>query len=232
VALVLEGLVARAGDFTLAADLTVAAGARVALLGASGAGKSTLLLTVAGLIAPAAGRLLWQGRELTAVPPGDRPLTVLFQDGNLFPHLSVLRNVALGLRPDGRLPAEVARRAEEGLARVGLAGLGARLPRDLSGGQQSRAALARALLRARPMLLLDEPFDALGPALKARMLDLVGDILDETGATLLLVTHDPADARRLCPETIAIGDGRAAPPAPTAQVLADPPPALAAWLGG
>ncbi|MBL4542546.1 MAG: ATP-binding cassette domain-containing protein [Rhodobacteraceae bacterium] len=229
--LVLDRLVAGAGDFRLTADLTVRGGARVALLGPSGAGKSTLLAAIAGLSAPRSGRILWDGRDIAALPPGDRPLTILFQDGNLFPHLTALRNVALGLRPDGRMPPDIARRAEEGLARVGLAGLGGRLPRDLSGGQQSRAALARALLRARPLLLLDEPFDALGPGLKAQMLDLVGDILGETDATLLLVTHDPEDARRLCPETIAVTAGQAAPPVATAGLLADPPAALAAYLG-
>lgn len=230
--LTLDRLTAGAGDFALTADLEVRSGARVALLGPSGAGKSTLLLTVAGLLAPKSGRVLWQGRDLTGLAPGDRPLTVLFQDGNLFPHLSALRNVALGLDPGGRLRPDIARRAEDGLARVGLAGLGHRLPRDLSGGQQSRVALARALARARPLLLLDEPFDALGPALRTQMLDLVASIAAETGATVLLVTHEPRDARLLCPETVAVADGRAAPPAPTARVLADPPPGLAAWLCG
>jgi thiamine transport system ATP-binding protein len=118
------------------------------------------------------------------------------------------------------------------LARVGLGGLGDRKPRELTGGQQSRAALARALLRDKPHLLLDEPYAALGPALKTEMLDLLAEVLDTTGATLLMVTHDPDDARRLCPETILVAEGQAHPPMPTGPLLDAPPPALTAYLGG
>jgi thiamine transport system ATP-binding protein len=101
----------------------------------------------------------------------------------------------------------------------------------LSGGQQSRAALARALLRQRPILCLDEPFAALGPALKTEMLGLLADLADETGATVLMITHDPADARAFAPLTSLVADGVAHPPAPTAALLDNPPPALAAYLG-
>ena len=114
---------------------------------------------------------------------------------------------------------------------MGLAGLGQRKPGALSGGQQGRAALARALLRARPILLLDEPFAALGPALKAEMLDLVAEIAGQTGATVLMVTHDPADALRLADSTVLVADGLAAAPVATARLFADPPAALRAYLG-
>lgn len=227
----LEGVRLRRGDFTLEADLSIAPGARVAVIGPSASGKSTLLMGIGGFLAPEAGRILWQGEEITSLPPGKRPMTTLFQDVNLYPHLTLFQNVALGLSPRLRPTADERRRIDEALDQVGLGGLGARRPGQLSGGQQSRAALARALLRARPLLMLDEPFAALGPALKDEMLDLVASVLTRTGATLLMVTHDPADALRLTPETIVVMDGRAEPPVPTAPLLADPPPTLAAYLG-
>ena len=227
----LDGLRLERGDFHLSADLTVAAGARVAVIGPSGAGKSTLLTAIAGFLDPVAGRILWDGGEITALSPGRRPLTMLFQDVNLFHDLTVFQNVALGIAPRLRVgPAERAR-IERALGEVGLEGLGARRPGELSGGQQSRVALARALLRARPLLLLDEPFAALGPALKAEMLELVGRVQSETGATLLMVTHDPEDARALTPEVIVVANHRAEPPQPTAELLANPPEALRAYLG-
>jgi thiamine transport system ATP-binding protein len=219
------------GGFRLAADWSLPVGARVAVVGPSGAGKSSLLLTVAGFLSPAAGRILWDGRDLGPVAPGERPLSILFQDQNLFPHLTVADNVALGLSPRLRLTVADRERVVAALDRVGLAGLGDRRPAALSGGQAGRVALARALLRARPILLLDEPFAALGPALKADMLHLVAEVQAETGALAVLVTHDPGDARRFADLTVLVADGRAHPPEPTAALFAAPPPALADWLG-
>ena len=227
----LDGIVLEEPGFRLTADWTLAAGARCAVLGPSGAGKSTLLNAIAGFVAPKAGRILWQGRAINALPPGERPVTILFQDQNLFPHLTVERNLALGLAPDGRVSAPMRARIGEALERTGLAGLGGRRPGQLSGGQQGRAALARALLRARPLLLLDEPFAALGPALKGEMLALVAEVAEASGATVLMVTHDPQDARRFADLTILVAEGRAAAPVPTAELFAAPPPALAAYLG-
>ncbi|WP_299360213.1 ATP-binding cassette domain-containing protein [uncultured Paracoccus sp.] len=219
------------GDFTLRADLTVPAGARVAVIGPSGSGKSTLLALVAGFLRPDAGAVLWQGRDLAPLPPGERPVSILFQDQNLFPHLTVAQNVALGLRPDLRLtPAQHAAVAAA-LQSVGLAGMGGRRPAALSGGQQGRVALARVGLRARPILLLDEAFAALGPALKDEMLDLVAGIARDGNATVLMVTHDPDDARRFADLTIVVDEGVAAPPQPTGPLLDNPPPGLRAYLG-
>jgi thiamine transport system ATP-binding protein len=219
------------GDFRLTADWQAEPGARIAILGPSGGGKSTLLAAIAGFVTPAAGRILWQGQDITAWPPGQRPVSILFQDQNLFPHLTVAQNLALGLNPGLRLtPAEDARITAV-LDRTGLSGLGLRRPGTLSGGQQGRVALARALLRRKPVLLLDEPFAALGPALKAEMLALLSEVAAETGALTLIVTHDPADARALAPLTVVVAEGVAHPPAPTAALLDVPPPALAAYLG-
>lgn len=229
--LALEKLLLVQDDFRLSADWSLPAGARAAVIGPSGAGKSTFLMALAGFLQPTSGRILWQGRDLAQVAPGDRPLSILFQDQNLFPHLTVAQNLGLGLRPDLRLSPEQHRQVAGVLDRVGLGGMGARKPAQLSGGQLGRAALARVLLRARPMLLLDEPFAALGPALKAEMLDLLAEVAGETGATVLMVTHDPADARRFAEMSVLVADGVAAAPVPTAALFADPPPALRAYLG-
>lgn len=227
----LDHLTLAQGDFRLTANWSAKPGARIAVIGPSGSGKSTLLAAIAGFLAPANGAVRWKGQDLGALPPGQRLVTILFQDQNLFPHLTVAQNLGLGLRPDLRLsPAEQAR-VEEALARVGLAGLGQRKPAQLSGGQAGRAALARALLRARPVLLLDEPFAALGPALRAEMLALVREVADQTGALVLMVTHDPEDARALGGETVFVGDGRANPPVETGTLLANPPQALQDYLG-
>lgn len=227
----LEGVVLAQGDFRLGADWQVGKGSLVALIGPSGAGKSSLLSAIAGFFPPVAGRILWNGQALDPLPPGARPLTILFQDQNLFPHLTLAQNLGLGLRPDLRLSADQTLRVAAALERVGLAGLDLRKPAQLSGGQIGRAALARALLRAKPLLLLDEPFAALGPALKTEMLDLVAEVAHETEATVLMVTHDPADARRIAGQTVLVADGIAHPPAPTEQLFSDPPPALRAYLG-
>ncbi len=229
--LMLESLRLTQGDFTLAADLTLPTGRFAALIGPSGAGKSTLLAAISGFLKPTAGRILWNGQDITRLPPGDRPVSILFQDNNLFPHLTVDQNVGLGLVPRLRLsPAERARVAEI-LALTGLTGLGDRKPAALSGGQQSRAALARTLLSGRPLVLLDEPFSALGPGLKDEMLDLAASLLRAAGRTLIMVTHDPDDAARIADDIILVADGKAAPPVPAKELLAHPPEALRHYLG-
>ncbi len=227
----LEALVLTQDDFRLTADWGVAPGERVAVIGPSGAGKSTLLSAIAGFFPPTSGRVLWQGVDLAEVAPGKRPMTMLFQDQNLFPHLTLAQNLGLGLRVDLRLSQAEHAQVEDALERVGLSGLGQRLAAQLSGGQIGRAALARALLRARPLLLLDEPFAALGPALKAEMLALVGEVAAENGAAVLMVTHDPRDALGFAAKTVFLADGVAMAPQDTAQLFANPPAALRAYLG-
>ncbi len=227
----LEELCIRQGDFALRADFRIAPGRKAALIGPSGSGKSTLLGALGGFLPLSEGRLVWQEHEITDTPPRARPMAMLFQDNNLFPHLSLARNVGLGLRPDLKLSADDQRRVTDALARVGLAGMEGRKPAALSGGQQSRAALARVLVQDRPIVLLDEPFAALGPALRQDMLDLVQDLVSETGATLLMVTHDPQDVRRIADDVIFVEGGRAAAPQPARALLENPPPALRAYLG-
>ncbi|QGX99706.1 ATP-binding cassette domain-containing protein [Roseovarius faecimaris] len=219
------------GSFTLSADIQIAQGSRCAVIGPSGSGKSTLLEAIAGFRGLSAGRITWQGNDMSDQPPGQRPVAMLFQDGNLFPHLTAAQNVGLGLRPVARLTASEKQTVDTALARVGLEGMGARKPAELSGGQQSRVALARALVQRRAILLLDEPFAALGPALKADMLDLVADLVNETGATLLMVSHDPDDALRICGHAILVAGACAAPPVETKALLSNPPPELRDYLG-
>ena len=218
-------------DFTLTANWQAKAGQRIAIIGPSGAGKSTLLMAIAGFEPLTSGRILWGDQNLTAVPASQRPVSILFQDQNLFPHLTVAQNLGLALSP--RLRLTDAQRAEIAavLHRLGLTELAARRPANLSGGQQARAALGRVLLQNRPILLLDEPFAALGPALKADLLDLVCDLAAEAHKLVLLVTHDPADARRFADQTVLVSDGKAMPPTATAAFFANPPKALQDYLG-
>ncbi len=227
----LENLLIQQGNFSLTADWSLERGQKLAIIGPSGAGKSTLLSAIAGLTPTTGGRIHIDGRDISGLPPAQRPVSLLFQDHNLFPHLSVGRNIGLGLRPDLKLTQDQWQQVEAALARVGLAGFAARMPSALSGGQRQRVALARALLRARPLLMLDEPFAALGPALKSEMLELVDRIVAENGLTLVMVTHDPSDARRIADVVSLVADGAARVPRDTHDLFANPPAALARYLG-
>ena len=229
--LTLDRLKLRQGEFALASDFSVDKGTKIALIGPSGAGKSTLIAAIAGFLTPETGRITWSGQDITGLEPGQRPVSILFQDNNLFPHLSIAQNVGLGIRPALRLSGPELAKVEDALSRVGLKGYGARKPGDLSGGQQSRAALARALVQGKSWMVLDEPFAALGPALRADMLDLVAQVASDTGAGVLMVTHAPEDARRIADKVVFVEGGIAHPPQPTALLLDNPPPALKAYLG-
>ncbi len=227
----LDHILLRLGQFQLTADLQFASATTTALIGASGSGKSTILAAIAGFIELQSGSIRLDGKDMQNVPPGQRPVTMLFQDYNLFPHLSVAQNVGLGLKPSLRLNKDELGLVKDALARVDLAGLGNRLPAQLSGGQAGRVALARALLRKRPVLLLDEPFAALGPAQRSEMLDLVSQVQVEKSLTVLLVTHLPEDAARIASFASVVANGTVTKPVATAQLFADPPPALRDYLG-
>ena len=187
---------------------SLARGLCLAVIGPSGAGKSTLLNLIAGFEAATSGRLLIDGREVTDEVPAARPVTMLFQEHNLFAHLTVAQNVGLGLDSGLRLTIADMEALQEALALVGLGGLDARLPAALSGGQRQRVALARALVRRRPLLLLDEPFSALDPGLRGEMLALVDRLRQDRGLTVVMVSHEVADARRIAERTAFVHDGR------------------------
>ena len=220
----------RQGDFHLTIDELALDAGVYAVLGPSGAGKSTLLSLLAGFDRPQHGRILWHGTDIVNLAPSQRPMAMLFQDNNLFPHLTIYRNIALALTHKSRITTDQHGRILQALDRVGLTGLGDRKPAHLSGGQISRAALARVILQAKPILLLDEPFAALGPALKQDMLDLVAQVAAQSGATVLMVTHDPSDALRIAPKTVLVAEHKITGAFNTRDLLKNPPPALAAYL--
>lgn len=223
----LENVTLERGRFSLSANLAVEGPGVTAVIGPSGGGKSTFLALIAGFLLPDAGDILWQSRSIARLLPGERPVATLFQDNNLFPHLDVLTNVALGVSPTGKVNATARDKVSDVLSRVGLAGFERRMPSELSGGQQGRVALARILLTERPIVLMDEPFSALGPAQRRDMLSFVCDLLAD--ATVLMVTHDPEDAR-IARDTILVADGEVRPPQDTKDLFQNPPPALEAYL--
>lgn len=226
--LTIEGLRYQRDGFTLAADFSLPEGARAAIIGPSGGGKSTLLSLISGFDHPDDGRVLWEGRDLVGIEPGKRPVAMLFQDNNLFPHLDLLTNVALGASPRARPNQFALDRARGALSQVGLSGFEGRRPGAISGGQQSRAALARILLTERPVVLMDEPFAALGPAMRVEMLELVVQLLPE--ATLLMVSHDPGDAKRFATQVLFVNEGIVSPPKKSAEFFAHPEGDVAEYL--
>ena len=228
--LMLENLNVRQGDFHLTANVGFAAGQITALIGPSGAGKSTILSVIAGFY-QAEGQVLWRGEPITDLRPDQRPVSILFQDNNLFPHLTVSQNVGLALRASLRLTRDEQRRVDEMLVSVGLSGMGGRKPAALSGGQQSRAALARLLLQDRPVILLDEPFAALGPGLKQEMLALVRERALADNRVVLMVTHDPQDALVAADQIALVDEGQVFAPLPAREVMDNPPDVLQRYLG-
>jgi thiamine transport system ATP-binding protein len=228
----LDQVAFRYADMAMSFSLTIADGECFALIGPSGAGKTTLISLIAGFDRAISGRVKIGGRDVTDVAPAARPVTMLFQEHNLFAHLSAAQNVGLGIDPGLKLADDDHGRVSAALARVGLAGLEERLPRQLSGGQRQRVALARSLVRKRPVLLLDEPFAALGPAMRFEMLDLVDELRRSAGLTVVLVSHQPDDARRIAQHAAFIDDGRVAATGAVPDLFDDPPnAALAAYLG-
>ena len=221
----------RAGmEFTF--DFTLAAGAIAAVMGPSGSGKSTLLDLIAGFETPNSGAILIGSEDVAHAPPSRRPVSMVFQENNLFGHLDVFSNVALGRSPSLKLSDEAREDVHAAIARVGLAGKEKRLPATLSGGERQRVALARVLVRDRPVLLLDEPFAALGPALRTDMIALVRELSAERGMTVLMATHHPDDAERIADTMLYLEAGTIVASGPIGTFFGpDRPEAFSRYVG-
>ena len=188
-------------------DATISSGDIVALMGPSGAGKSTLLALMAGFIEPQKGRILVEGKDVVGKVPSRRPFAMLFQEHNLFAHLSVRQNIGLGLEPSLKLSAEQQQQIDKAAKQVGIAQYLDRLPEQLSGGQRQRVALARCFVQPHKIWLLDEPFSALDPVLRAEMLDLVKTLATENHITVLMVTHHLSDAKAIASHFMFMANG-------------------------
>jgi spermidine/putrescine transport system ATP-binding protein len=187
-------------------DLKIPAGSFFALLGPSGCGKTTTLRLVAGLEEATAGRILIGGKDVTATKPYQRPVNTVFQSYALFPHMSILDNVAFGLKR--RKIADATQKAHEALRLVELDHLATRKPAQLSGGQQQRVALARAIVNRPALLLLDEPLGALDLKLRRQMQLELKSIQEEVGLTFLHVTHDQEEAMTMADTVAVMNKGR------------------------
>ena len=190
-----------------------------AVVGPSGAGKSTFLNLISGFASISSGTITWNGEEISNLPPAKRSVSILFQDNNLFPHLSVWRNLALAVTHWPKISRDHEEKLKAVMSEVGILGLENRKPSELSGGQQSRVALARVLLQKNKILLLDEPFSALGPSLKDQMLELIKKIAKNKKLLVLMVTHEPADAKKVASQTLVVKDKKVHPPLSTEKAL-------------
>ena len=189
-------------------DLHIKMGERVAMVGASGAGKSTLLNLIAGFEYADSGEIWLNGKNYSKNPPHLRPVSMLFQENNLFMHLTVQQNIALGLQPNLKLNPQQNEQVKQVADAVGLGEFLTRLPTQLSGGQKQRVALARCLLRDQPILLLDEPFSALDPSLRQEMLQLLQQLCTQKNLTVLLVTHQPDELQGYVDRILTVENGR------------------------
>ena len=190
-----------------------------AVVGPSGAGKSTFLNLISGFASISSGSIIWNEQEISHLPPAKRSVSILFQDNNLFPHLSVWRNLALAVTHWPKISRDNEEKLKAVMSEVGILGLENRKPSELSGGQQSRVALARVLLQKNKILLLDEPFSALGPSLKDQMLELIKKIAKNKKLLVLMVTHEPADAKKVASQTLVVKDKKVHPPLITEKAL-------------
>lgn len=209
----------RLGQHSFHFDCKLPRAAVIAVTGPSGAGKSTFLNLLAGFDIPEQGRILVAGEDITREHPSRRPVSLVFPDNNLFAHLDVFTNVGLGINPSLKLSATDRSAISEALTKVGLDNFEKRMPSTLSGGERQRVPFARALVRKRPLLLLDEPFAALDPALRNDMATLLLELHRETNNTVVIVSHDPDEVRKIADHAIFIDVGSIVADAPIEQFI-------------
>lgn len=228
----IAGLALRYPGFAARYELTVPTGTLCAVIGPSGGGKTTLLHAIAGFEQPEAGSLRFAGQDLLPLAPAQRPVSILFQDHNLFPHLTAAENVGLGLKPSLRLDDGERKRVAAALAEVNLTEFASRRPAELSGGQRQRVALARALLRGKPLMLLDEPFGALDPGLRREMIARVDALRRSHGLTVLMTLHTPEEAAQTADLFAFVANGRIEAAGPWGRLTAkDGPEPVRRFLG-
>ena len=226
-----RNLLIKQGKFELTANFSILSGSLVAIIGPSGGGKSTLLAAIAGFVRIESGVINLNKAQISGLSPNQVPCTLLFQDNNLFPHLNVFDNVALGITPKLGLTKVEKDEVYNVLERVDLIEHIKSKPFALSGGQITRVALARSLLRNRPLLMLDEAFGALGPAQRLEMLNYVKEIVADLKSILLMVTHDPADAKKIASQVLFVEDGVVHKPVNSDRFFDSPTSPVKKYLG-
>jgi sn-glycerol 3-phosphate transport system ATP-binding protein len=213
-------------------DLEIASGSFCVLLGPSGCGKSTTLRIIAGLETATTGQVLIDGRDVTALPPAQRGVAMVFQNYALFPHLSVADNITFGLSVRKMPAAETAKRLKETADLLGLSALLARKPSQLSGGQQQRVALARALVAQAKVCLMDEPLSNLDAQLRQEMRTELRQLQQRLGLTVVYVTHDQAEAMSMADQVVLLNRGRVEQAATPRELYAQPATTFAARFVG
>jgi sn-glycerol 3-phosphate transport system ATP-binding protein len=230
----LERLQQRFGDHAVlrGIDLDIERGEFIALLGASGCGKTTLLRLIAGLDLPSAGSIHLDGRDVTALEPAQRMLSMVFQSYALFPHLSVAENIVFGLRARKVPRDEQSRRLQHAAGLLGLDALLARKPAALSGGQRQRVALARAIVSQHPLCLMDEPLSNLDAQLRAEMRAELRKLQQQLGLTVVYVTHDQVEAMSMADRIVLMHQGRIAQTGTPTELYEQPAtPVVARFIG-
>ncbi|MCB1417824.1 MAG: ABC transporter ATP-binding protein [Notoacmeibacter sp.] len=222
--IVFQNITKRFGDFTAVDDLSLDVFNRefFALLGASGCGKSTLLRMLAGFENPTSGKILLDGQDLAGIPPYRRPVNMMFQSYALFPHMTVEKNIAFGLKQDGMAKEAIAERVAEMLKLVKLEKFAQRKPHQLSGGQRQRVALARSVAKRPKVLLLDEPLGALDKKLREETQFELMDLQQELGLTFMVVTHDQEEAMTMADRIAIMDHGKIKQVATPAEVYEAP----------